>query len=60
MKIGKFIFETYIGCTGLKIYSASIRNESGGSLGYADPSLLKVLWRLLTIVNSVLHRKRIK
>lgn len=45
MRIGKLVIETYKGYKGDKIYSVSILNKFGGSIGYADPSLLKVfLW----------------
>ena len=44
MKIGRLIFETYIGCTGKKVFRISVANKYGGSFGYADTSLLKVFW----------------
>lgn len=42
--IGKLKFETYEGCTGKRIFNINILNEFGGSIGYADPNLFKVIY----------------
>ena len=49
MKLGNLKFETYEGCKGDRIFSVSIMNKFGGSIGYADPSLLKVFLWLIKI-----------
>lgn len=49
MKLGRLIIETYICRTGSRIFSVNILNKFGGSIGYADPSLLKVFLWLINI-----------
>jgi len=45
--LGTIQFEIYIGLTNKLIYSISVKNKFGGSIGYADSSLLKIfLWWL--------------
>ena len=49
MKLGRLIIETYEGCQGDRIFSVNILNKFGGSIGYSDPSILKVFLWLINI-----------
>lgn len=43
MRIGRLIFKIYKNSLKLKVYNISIANKYGGSFGYSDTSLWKVI-----------------